>query len=86
MTKKQAELVKLENIVKERGFTLRYEKGSFDSGHCIVNEKKIIIINKFFRLPARIDSLTEIVEKLNLYRAEEENTEQQLELEALTVA
>lgn len=86
MANKNAKLTKLENIVKERGYSIRYEKGSFDSGHCIVNERKIIIINKFFRLPARIESLTEIIEKLNLYCGENENFESQLELEALSVA
>lgn len=86
MANKNAKLTKLENIVKDRGYTLRYEKGSFDSGHCIVNERKIIIINKFFRLPAKIETLTEIIEKLNLYCGLDENPETQLQLEALSVA
>lgn len=86
MANKNAQLTKLENIVKERGYTLRYEKGSFDSGHCIVNERKIIIINKFFRLSAKVESLTEIIEKLNLYCGIDENSETQLELQALSVA
>lgn len=86
MAYSKSELTKLENMVKEHGFALRYEKGSFDSGHCIVNEKKVIIINKFFRLRARIDSLREIVEQLRLFCPIEEKPEAQLELTALSVA
>lgn len=86
MAYNKAELTKLENMVKDHGFTLRYERGSFDSGHCIVNEKKVIIINKFFRLRARIESLTEIVEQLKLFCLIDQKQDTQLELTALSVA
>ena len=86
MAYNKAELTKLENMVKEHGFTLRYEKGNFDAGHCIVNDKKIIIINKFFRLRSKIECLTEIVEQLSIIAPIEENPESQLELSALTIS
>lgn len=62
----RAVLKSLEQIVKEHQYNLRYEKGNFNSGYCIVNTKKVIIINKFFKLKARIDVLKEIVEGLQL--------------------
>lgn len=86
MATNKAELTKLENMVKEHGFTLRYEKGSFDAGHCIVNDKKIIIINKFFRLRAKIECLTEILEQLRLFCPIEQKPDSQLELTALSLA
>jgi alpha-glucuronidase len=86
MAYKKSELVKLESLVKESGFTIRYERGSFESGHCIVNEKKIIIINKFFRLKARIDCLEDIIKELHIVQDQNDVDQSQLEMTTLKVA
>jgi hypothetical protein len=86
MAYKKSELVKLESLVKESGFTIRYERGSFESGHCIVNEKKIIIINKFFRLKARIDCLEDIIKELHIFQDQNDVDQSQLEMTTLKVA
>ncbi len=86
MAYKKSELVRLESLVKESGFTIRYERGSFESGHCIVNEKKIIIINKFFRLKARIDCLEDILKELNIGQELEQADQRQLDLTTRKVA
>ena len=57
-------LHKLENIISETGYILRYEKGSFKSGYCILNENKIAIINKFFSLEGKINSLLKILDTI----------------------
>lgn len=56
-------LQKLEDIFKELGIAVRYEKGSFQSGYCIVVGKNVVIINKFFDVEARINTLLEILEQ-----------------------
>ena len=56
-------LSKLEEIFKELKVTIRYEKGNFQSGYCIVTGKNIVIINKFFEVEARINTLMEILEE-----------------------
>lgn len=76
----RAELKSLEQIVKEHKYNLRYEKGNFNSGYCIVNSKKVIIINKFFKLKARIDVLNEIVEGLQLENISSNDSQVQLAL------
>jgi len=86
MAYKKADLERLESLVKEKGFTIRYERGSFESGHCIVNDKKIIIINKFFRMKARIDCLEDIIEQLNIMQNPEAEQTLQGEFTALKVA
>lgn len=53
-------LRKLEEIFKEQEYTIRYEKGNFQSGYCLVENKKVIIINRFFDLDARINCLLDI--------------------------
>lgn len=57
-------LTKIQELVKEAGYVLRYEKGNFKSGYCILQDKKVIIINKYFETEARINSLLEILPTL----------------------
>ncbi len=54
-------LQNLEDIFKMLGYIIRYEKGNFQSGYCIVQDRKIIVINKFFEQEARINALVEIL-------------------------
>ncbi len=54
-------LKKFEAIFEELQYTIRYEKGNFQSGYCIVENKKIAVINKFFDVEARINSLLDIL-------------------------
>ena len=54
-------LQKLETVFDELGYKVRYEKGSFQSGYCMVENKKIAVINRFFDVEARINVLLEIL-------------------------
>lgn len=70
-------LNKLEDIFRELKITLRYEKGNFHSGYCIVSGKNIVIVNKFFDVEARMNTLLEILEvsELNVDSLSEEHSE-----------
>jgi hypothetical protein len=57
----KSNLDKLELLFKELEYTIRYEKGTFNSGYCLVEDKKIIIINKFFDMEGRINVLLDIL-------------------------
>jgi len=57
-------LDKIEDVFKELEYTIRYEKGNFQSGYCIVDEHNIVVVNKFFDTEARINCLLEILEKI----------------------
>lgn len=59
-------LQKLEQLLEEIGYTIRYEKGSFNSGYCLVEQKKIAVINRFFDTEGRINSLNEIVSSIEI--------------------
>ena len=59
-------LAKLEDIFSESDYTLRYERGNFQSGYCLLNEEKVAIVNKFFPLDGRISSLVEILRSINI--------------------
>lgn len=57
-------LQKLENLFQELGYIVRYEKGSFQSGYAMVENKKIIVINKFLETEGRINTLLDIFDHL----------------------
>ena len=57
-------LDKIEDVFKELEYTVRYEKGTFQSGYCIVDEHNIVVVNKFFDTEARINCLLEILDKV----------------------
>jgi len=59
-------LDKLENLFAETEYMLRYEKGNFKSGYCVLNESKIVIVNKYFPLEGKINALVDILIELNL--------------------
>ena len=53
-------LVKMEEIISESDYILRYEKGNFKSGYCVLKDQKIIIINKFYTMEGKINALLDI--------------------------
>jgi hypothetical protein len=54
-------LQKLEVLFQELGYVIRYEKGNFNAGYCVVESRNIVIINKFFETEARINTLMDIL-------------------------
>jgi hypothetical protein len=52
---------KIEDILHEGGYIVRYEKGNFNSGFCVLEKKRVVVINKFHPLDAKINSLIEIL-------------------------
>ena len=56
---------KLEEIFKTLKYAVRYEKGTFKSGHCIIEDRNIIVINKFYPLESKVNALVEILRVIN---------------------
>lgn len=59
-------LKKTEDLFAEIEYVIRYERGSFKSGYCIVEDRKIAVINKFFDTEARINTLIEILNVIEI--------------------
>ena len=59
-------LQKLEAIFKLNEYAVRYEKGHFNSGYCVLKDKRIVVINKFFDTETRINSLVDILQNLEI--------------------
>ena len=45
---------------------LRYERGTFQSGYCILEEKKVIVLNKFLQTEGRINTLVDLIPQLDI--------------------
>ena len=62
----QATLKKLENILNESGYIVRYERGSFQSGYCILEDKKVVVLNKFLNPEGRINTLMDLIPSIKI--------------------
>lgn len=62
-------LSKIEDVFAESDYTLRYEKGNFKSGYCVLDETKIVVVNKYYSLEGKINSLVEILQQISLNNA-----------------
>jgi flagellin-specific chaperone FliS len=71
-------LQKLETIISELNHTLRYEKGDFRAGSCIIKGSKVVIVNKHFTEEGKIRSLLDIVRVLRENQEEEMLCEESL--------
>jgi hypothetical protein len=63
----QTILDKIESVVEEGGYVLRYEKGTFQSGYCVLKEKKVVVLNKFFQTEGKINTLIELMPQLEIH-------------------
>lgn len=57
---------KLEDIFAESDYILRYEKGNFQAGYCLLKDTKIAIVNKYFPPEGKINCLIEILKSIEL--------------------
>ena len=37
----------LKELAQQLGATIRFEKGDFKGGYCLIKDKKVVVINKF---------------------------------------
>lgn len=61
-----ATLKRLENILDDSGYIVRYERGSFQSGYCILEDKKVVVLNKFLITEGRINTLMDLIPVINI--------------------
>ena len=60
----QHTLKKLEELFEEARYIIRFERGNFNSGYCILEERKVVVVNRFFNVEGRINALLEILQTL----------------------
>lgn len=63
----QSYLDKLEDILHQSEYITRYERGTFQSGWCLLEEKKIVVLNKFLDVEGRINTLLDLIPQLSIF-------------------
>ncbi len=79
----QGTLDKLEAISEQGGYILRYERGTFQSGYCILEDKKVVVLNKFLQTEGRINTLLELIPQLEINPEQLDEGLQKLYTEAI---
>jgi hypothetical protein len=59
-------LKKLEQLFEEAKYIIRYEKGNFNSGYCVLEDRRVAVINKFLSVEGRINALIEILPSIDV--------------------
>ncbi len=80
-------LSKLEDVFAESDYVLRYEKGNFKSGYCLLKDTKIAIVNKYYTTEGKINCLIEIIKSVEIdqRRLSEKNIKLLTELSQTTL-
>lgn len=62
----QQTLDKIERVLEESGYVTRYERGTFQSGYCLLQQKRVVVLNKFLTVEGRINTLIELMPQLEV--------------------
>lgn len=62
----QHNLGKIEDLFAELGYQIRYEKGSFRTGSCVLQNTRVIVVNRFSNLEVRIQSLIQLLREMEV--------------------
>lgn len=68
MKKRKPETIleELEKFVRGLGINLRYERGDFEGGYCVLRDQKMIIINKLANTQKRISLLSQSIIEMGI--------------------
>ncbi len=58
-------LEKVELLLNELGYKVRYEKGNFRTNSCLIENNKMVMVNKFSNLESKIIALVELLKNID---------------------
>ena len=56
----------LKSVADQLGASVRFEKGDFKGGYCIIYDKKVIVINKMTNLQRKVMILSSALKELGI--------------------
>lgn len=59
-------ITELEALAQQLGVQLRYEKGDFEGGYCVLRSQKILVINKRLAEPRKASSLAQALSEFGI--------------------
>lgn len=66
MKNQAVQLQKLERILTDSGYVVRYERGNFQSGYCILEQRKVVVLNKFLQTEGKINTVMDLIPLVNI--------------------
>ena len=69
MAKKRSEdviLADLQELANFIGYNIRYEKGDFEGGNCLLKDQKLILINKKLEPKKKINILSKNIKEIGI--------------------
>jgi hypothetical protein len=65
----QGFLDKVQLLLENQFYQVRFEKGNFKTGQCLIGESKIILVNKLAPIEAKINFLCDVLRTVELDEA-----------------
>ncbi|MBE0645139.1 MAG: hypothetical protein IH600_13735 [Bacteroidetes bacterium] len=62
----EALLEELRETCEHLGYKIRYEKGDFDGGHCILKEERLLVVNRRFTIEKKITTVARALSELGV--------------------
>lgn len=56
----------LKSVADQLGASVRFEKGDFKGGYCIIHDKKVIVINKMTNVQKKVMILSTALKELGI--------------------
>jgi len=56
----------LESLAEEMGVRIRYEKGDFDGGYCVLRDERIIVVNRKLNVNRKVSVISQGLNQLGL--------------------
>ena len=59
-------LTELQELAVQIGYNIRYEKGDFEGGNCLLKDQKLILINKKLEVKKKINLLSKNLDEIGI--------------------
>lgn len=57
---------KLQDLLQAIGYTVRLEKGNFKSGACLLEQQRVLVINKFSDIEVKIKAMLNLLHHMEV--------------------
>ena len=62
----QGFLDKVQHLLENQSYQIRYEKGNFKTGQCLKGDSRIILVNKLAPIEAKINFLCDVLRTIEI--------------------
>lgn len=59
-------LAELEEVADRLGFKIRYEKGNFEGGYCVLKESRLLVVNSRNEIERRIVIVSKCLKEIGI--------------------